>query len=954
MTNLRGIHFESARVFWLVGMVLVLLSGGLARAEEFDRHWSFVAPRAVQPPAVHNSSWPRGAIDRFVLARLEREGLAPSTEASRRTLIRRLSLDLLGLPPGVDEVEAFLADRRPGAYGRLVDRLLASPRLGERMAIEWLDVSRYADTHGYHEDYHRDMWPWRDWVIRALNDNMPFDRFTVEQLAGDLLPNATPQQITATGFNRNHGVTASGISEEYRVEYVLDRVRTTATAWMGLTLACAQCHDHKYDPFSQQDFYRFFAYFNSVTDKGVENKSGNVDPLIEVVPLDRMDVEQRLKTAIADLEQKQLARVAAADQLVARWEKSLLKRKTRGPMVPITGLAVHCRLDEGAGTRLSGGGSLKASLVGPAQWVPGKVGGGLKLAGKTYASLGDTAGFDRSDAFSYGGWVLGASTGAIVSRMDDEANYRGWDVYLSGGHVEVHMIHSWPSNAMYIKSAGKLPTDRWTHVFVSYDGSSRAEGISLYFNGQKQEVGSTRDSLSGTIRTDKPLHLGRRNPSGVLDGSVDDVRVYSRALSPVEVKTLAGADGLSEILAIAPGKRTPDQREALIRGYLELHDEQYRAVADRLSRRRGELAAFAKDRPTVMVMQDLKKPRQSFVLMRGQYDQHGEAVAPGVPEVLPPLPGDAPANRLGLARWLVDADHPLTSRVAVNRLWQMAFGRGLVETSEDFGTQGEHPSHPKLLDWLARDYVRSGWDTKAMLRRIVTSATYRQSSEVTRKEWVRDPHNRLLARASRFRLSAELIRDGAMAAGGLLVEQIGGPSVKPYQPAGLWKETSNRPYVQDSGSSLYRRSLYTYWKRSVPPPNMFALDAPTREMCITRRQRTNTPLMALVLMNDPTFVEAARGLAVQALVRDAANQSDRLRWMFARVTSRQPLAEELKILVALLDDQRVRFRAHPGSARELLSVGSSPIDGRMEVVEQAAWTALCSVLLNTDEAITRE
>ena len=938
------------------GLVLVL-SGGAGWAEEaedFERHWSFVAPRAAQPPTVRNSAWPRGAIDRFVLARLEREGLSPSPEADRRTLIRRLSLDLLGLPPSVGEVEAFVADRRPGAYARLVDRLLASPRFGERMAIQWLDVARYADTHGYHEDYHRDMWPWRDWVIGALNDNMPFDRFTIEQLAGDLLPKPTPTQITATGFNRNHGVTASGISEEYRVEYVLDRVRTTATAWMGLTLACAQCHDHKYDPFSQQDFYRFFAYFNSVTDKGVENRAGNVDPLIEVVPLDSVAVEQRLKSAIDLLVRQRQARLAEAGELVAEWEKSLAKNPKKGPMVPTSGLAVHCRLDEGKGGLISAGGSLKASLVGPPQWVSGKLGGGLKLAGKTYASLGDTAGFERTDSFSYGGWVLGARTGAIVSRMDDAAAYRGWDVYLSGGHVEVHMIHSWPSNAIFLKSTSKLPTDEWTHVFVTYDGSSRVEGLSLYFNGQKQKVGSTRNSLTGTIKTDRPLHLGRRNPSGILDGALDDLRIYSRALSAVEVKALAGADGLREILAIAAEKRTPQQHKALALGYLELHDQQYRSLVNRLSRRQSELAAYSKDRPTVMVMQDLKNPRQSFVLLRGQYDQHGEAVEPGVPGVLPQLPVDAPANRLGLARWLVDAEHPLTSRVAVNRLWQIAFGRGLVETSEDFGTQGEQPSHPRLLDWLAVDYVRSGWDTKALLRRIVTSATYRQSSRVTRGEWLRDPHNRLLSRASRFRLPAELIRDGALANGGLLVERIGGPSVKPYQPSGLWKETSNRPYVQDSGAALYRRSLYTYWKRSVPPPNMFALDAPTRETCTTRRQRTNTPLMALVLMNDPTFVEAARALAVRALVRDADNEVARIEWLFASVTARRPTTEELATLVSLLADQRTRFRARPAAASELLAVGASPIDKRVDVVEQAAWTALCSVLLNTDEAITRE
>lgn len=938
---------------WAIGGLVLLLSGTVC-SEELKPHWSFVAPRRPSTPRVQNVDWPRNAIDRFVLARIEREGLEPAVEADPETLVRRLSLDLLGLPPAVGLVDAFRLDLAPGAYERLVDRMLASPRVGERLALEWLDGARYADTHGYHEDYHRDMWPWRDWVIGAFNDNMPFDQFTVEQLAGDLLENPTGDQVVATGFNRNHGVTASGISEEYRVEYVLDRVRTTATVWMGLTLQCAQCHDHKYDPISQEEFYRFFAYFNSVTDKGVENRAGNVDPLVTVVTAGEREAKARLSSVVADLTRRRQARTDQADRLVAAWERNL-KRDTRRSAKVAGPLLLHCRLDETVGHKIATGapGRQAAVITGQPRWVEGHVAGGLALDGKTYIDLGDVAGFERTDAFSYGAWVNARGGGAIISRMDDAAAYRGWDVYISGRRVEVHLINTWPGNAIHVISKAPLPADRLTHVFVTYDGSSQAAGLTLYFDGKPQEVEITRDKLSGTIRTKKPLHIARRNPSGILNGTIDDVRIYPRHLKPEEVSVLVGSDGLEEILAIEPGRRNPAQRDTLRRTYLVLYDRDYRSLSDQLARRQRELDALDKKRPTVMVMRDLKTPRQTFVLIRGRYDIQGEKVPAGVPAFLPGLPPDAPANRLGLARWLVDPAHPLTARVAVNRLWQQCFGRGLVSSSEDFGTRGQLPSHPRLLDWLATEYIRSGWDTKALLKLIVTSAVYRQSSRLDPEQVRRDPDNRLLARALRNRLPAELIRDGALASAGLLVEHLGGPSVKPYQPPGLWKETSNRGYVQDHGAALYRRSLYTYWKRSVPPPNMFALDAPTRETCTVRRQRTNTPLMALVLLNDPTFVEASRVLA-GLILRQTSGTGSRLRRMFQRVTSRMPTDEEQQELRRLLDDQLVRYRRDPAAAGALLKVGESQQDQRLNPIEHAAWTILASVVLNLDETITRE
>jgi len=938
----------------LAGVALIVVTiAALGSAAEPARHWSFVAPQRPIPPTVDNPAWARNAIDLFVLSRLEREGLSPSAAADRPTLVRRLSLDLVGLPPQPADVDAFLGDRNPGACERLVDRLLASPRFGERLALQWMDAARYADTHGYHEDYHRDMWPWRDWVIGALNDNMPFDRFTIEQLAGDLLPGASNSQVVASGFNRNHGVTASGISEEYRVEYVLDRLRTTGTVWMGLTIGCAQCHDHKYDPLSQEEFYGLFAYFNSITDKGVENRSGNVDPLVKAIPPAQLNLERTLSREIGVLERQLQQRADLAGSLVARWEQQLDKDGKKPLKLP-SGAVVHCPLDEQQGNRVAAGlaDGRTGRVHGQPAWDSGQVAGGLKLDGKTYIDLGDTAGFERTDAFSYGAWVRASGGGAIIARMDDAAAYRGWDVYLTGKGVEVHLVHRWPENSVHMISKSPLPSDRWTHVFVTYDGSSRAAGCRLYFNGKLQPVNVTHDKLTGSIRTDKPLHIARRNPGGTLAGAIDDVRIYPRALVPEEVSALAGQDAISPILAIAPERRTKQQRQTLARAYLALHDATYRKIAGRLAGLRSELAAAGTNRPTVMVMQEMKQPRPTFVLLRGQYDQQGVAVKPGVPAFLPPIAADAPANRLGLARWLVDPRNPLTARVAVNRLWQLAFGTGLVRSSEDFGTQGEPPSHPKLLNWLAGEYVRTGWDTKAMLKLIVTSATYRQSSRVTGPLQVRDPDNRLLARGSRHRLPAELIRDAALSAGDLLVEHLGGPSVKPYQPAGLWRETSNRGYTQSGGAALYRRSLYTYWKRSVPPPNMSALDAPNREVCTVRRQRTNTPLMALVLLNDSTFVEAARGLAARVIRQ--ARPDARARLAFVLVTARVPDADELAVLRDLLAEQSARFRGNPAAAKALLGVGESPRDETLDAVEHAAWTTVCSVILNLDEAITRE
>ncbi|MDA0835570.1 MAG: DUF1553 domain-containing protein [Planctomycetota bacterium] len=932
----------------------------IEQGAEWEGHWSFITPVRRPLPVVINIDWPRNGVDRFVLARQEAAGIQPSPAADKRTLLRRVTQDLTGLPPTRDEIAEFLADENPDAYERVVDRLLDSPRFGERITLDWLDAARYADTHGYHEDYHREMWPWRDWVLQAFNANMPFDQFTVEQLAGDLLPDATDDQKIATGFNRNHGVTASGISEEYRVEYVLDRVRTTSSAWLGLTAGCAQCHDHKYDPLSQEEFYRMFAYFNTITDKGVENRQGNVDPLM-VVKQPRLEIQlARLKEEIATLEARQLARAAEIGPELAAWEKEQTPQEAAIP-VNTSKLLVHLTLDdqEGASAKNAVDDAVHGEIRGTAKWETGKLNGSLQFDGGTYIDLGDRCNFERTDSFSYGAWVYieGNSAGAVMSRMNDALAYRGYDIYLTADHKpEVHILNGWPENAVHVKAKEALTPEEWHHVFVTYDGSSKAAGIKLFIDGRVQAVDVTADRLSETIRVETPLHIGQRNPSGTFKGRLDDVRIYERLLSDAEVAALASADVISPILAIAPEQRTEDQQKTITQFYLTNHDEAYRAVESKLGEMRTQADDVAKQASsiTVMIMQEMETPRETFVLTRGAYDQHAQKVEPGTPAFLPALPDNAPPNRLGFARWLVSPEHPLTSRVTVNRFWQIAFGTGIVGGVGDFGTQGEWPSHPDLLDWLAVEFIESGWDVKALMRLLVTSATYRQSSVLRPELADIDPQNRLLARSPRHRRSAEMVRDHALMVSGLLVEHVGGPSVKPYQPAGLWLETSNRGYEQDSGTSLFRRSMYTYWKRSVPPPNMAALDAPNRETCVNLRQRTNTPLMALVLMNDPTFVEASRALAERILTEFGGENDERLQFAFELATARPAMPNEAMVLRKILDRKIDYYRANAKAADQLLGVGSSPRNASLDAAEHAAWTAVSTVILNLDETISKE
>lgn len=932
-------------------------------------HWAYVPPKRPEEPRVRNQAWIRNPIDSFVLARLERERLKSSPEADKATSLRRVSLDLTGLPPTLAEVEAFLADRSPDAYEKQVDRLLHSPRYGERMAMQWLDLARYADTHGYHIDSHRDMWRWRDWVIDAFNRNVSFDRFTLEQLAGDLLPNPTVQQKMATGFNRNHMINFEGgaIPDEYLTEYVVDRVETTATVWMGLTMGCARCHDHKYEPINQKEFYRFFAFFHNVAEKGLDGRTGNADP---VVKLPSPEQRRELEELTCEIEEKERAVVEkTVAGLQAEWEKTRLETL---PEPPRNGLLAHYELDSSLADT-SGNYRHARTLRGEVTYSSGQVFRAADFSGETHVELGQVAAFERTDPFTLALWVrTGAPREmAVLQKLASADGRRGLELAFDhsihvgdlkrGAYLYFRLIQRWPEQAIAIRTKDRLFQSNWYHIAIAYDGSGKASGLTLFLNGKREPFEVLLDNLAGSIQNLSPLELGNKNIGLPYKGQMDDFRVYNRPLAPAEVETLAIHLPIRAILSEAAGKRSKDQREKL-REYFLAYDapHSYRTLHAELKSLKARKERLEKIIPTSMVMDELKKPRETFLLVRGDYRQKGEKVEPGFPAVLPALPKDAPRNRLGLARWLVDPAHPLTARVAVNRFWQMYFGVGLVKTSEDLGSQGEPPSHPELLDWLATEFIRTGWDVKAVQRLIVTSATYRQSSRMTPELRAKDPENRLLARGPRFRLPAEMVRDNALSASGLLNEQMGGPGVFPYQPKGLWEEIaygdvySAQSYAAGSGKDLYRRSMYTFWKRTSPPPSLAIFDAPDREKCTARRPVTNTPLQALALMNDPTYVESARALAQRMMTEAGKDPARRIAFAFRLATARAPSPRELQILRETAGKQLAHYRRNKDAAGKLLRVGESRFDPKLDVSELAAWTTVASTILNLDETITKE
>jgi hypothetical protein len=926
-------------------------------------HWAF---QPIGHPAVpvlrdrQARDWARTPVDRFILARLEREGLKPAPEADRERLIRRVTLDLTGLPPTPAEVDAFVRDASPTAYERLVDRLLDSPRYGERMAAEWLDLARYSDTHGYQADRYRPMWPWRDWVIGAFNRNLPFDQFVTWQLAGDLLPNPTKEQRLATAFNRHHLQNEEGgiVEEEFRVSYVVDRVNTFGTAFLGLTMECSRCHDHKYDPLTQRDYYSLFSLFQNIDESGQTVYFGDVMPEPAVLlSTDEQDAKlAQLRTDIG----AQQARLAAVRESARPGFAEWLKHRPAEPQLPgLVGAYSFDELKDGKFANAAGTNSANAEEV---TLAPGHAGQAVQLNGENGVSFPGVGGFTRADPFSFSLWLnpsVHAPRFVVLhkSKAWMDAGSRGYELLLEDGHAAVGLHHMWPGNSLKVRTRAVLPTNAWSGITVTYDGSSRAAGVHVYVNGEPAPVEVIRDGLwkDFTYGGDEPnLTLGHRmRDSGFKGGLVDDVRVFDRELSALEAAQLGGRDELHAALTTAPEALSAGQLDALFDYYLAAFAPETRAWREALANVRREQNRLVTSIQDIMAMQELPQPKPAFILKRGAYDAPGEPVSGDTPHFLPPFPAGAPRNRLGLAQWLLAPENPLMARVTVNRAWQLMFGRGLVETSDNLGSQGSPPTHPELLDWLARDFAGHGWDWKALLRELALSATYRQSSKVTPDLLARDPQNLLLARGPAKRLTAEMIRDQALAAGGLLAEKLGGPSVKPYQPGGLWESAWGGSYENGHGADLHRRSLYTFWKRTVPPPAMIAFDAAERNVCVVRRQSTSTPLQALALLNDPQIVEAARHVGERMLREGGPTADARVTFAFRLVTGRTPTAREIAILRQLLDEQQARFTADPAGAAKLLAVGEAKNSGDLPATDLAAGTVLAQALFSHDEAVMR-
>ncbi|HYT93695.1 MAG TPA: PSD1 and planctomycete cytochrome C domain-containing protein [Gemmataceae bacterium] len=924
-----------------------LLRRWIDEGAKWSEHWAFVAPKRSPLPRVANPTWPRNAIDHFILARLERAGLKPSPEADAIRLIRRVTLDLTGLPPTPAEVDAFLADKSTNAYEKVVDRLLASPHFGERMAVEWLDAARYADTHGYHIDSGRDMTRWRDWVIAAFNENLPFDRFTVEQLAGDLLPGATVRQKVASGFNRNHMINFEGgaIPAEYHNNYIVDRVNTTSTVWLGLTTACAQCHDHKYDPISQKEYYQLYAFFHNVPENGLDGSRGNAAPVLKAPTPAQAKRLRELDAAIQETERKLATPDPKLDEAQAAWERTALGGRTEWVFLDLK----------------------KAESRGGAKLTP-QSDQSLLASGPNPATDAYTVVLESSNERNFTALRLEALPHKSLKGQGPGRSVNG-NIVLTDVRLSYQPANkSKPPTPIKLKAASADFSQQDFPIRNAIDADPKS-GWAIY-----PEVGKAH---SAVFEFERPVELGC---GLMLTVTLDFQSQYGQhqlgcfrlsattSANPHNSDTLPA--NVRAALTVPRANRTAAQ-EADLRLYYRSQVAAGAQLKGQLAKLRQERAEVEKQMPTTMVMQEMPTPRDTFMLLRGEYDKKGAKVTAATPASLPPLPAGAPLNRLGLAQWLVDPSHPLTARVAVNRYWQQFFGTGLVKTAEDFGAQGELPSHPELLDWVAVEFMQptsgplgSGgkkWDVKALVRLIVTSATYRQSSAVTPALLAKDADNRLLTRAPRLRLQAEFIRDQALAVSGLLNREIGGASVFPYQPAGLWQELASRSdsknwsaqfFVQSHGKDLYRRTMYTFWKRTSPPPTLVTFDAPDRETCTVRRSRTNTPLQALVLLNDPTYVEASRKLA-ERMMKQAESTEERIIFAFRLATARRPTTKEVEILSRVFNRQLNVYRQDPKAALRLLGVGEAPRDERLPAAELAAWTVVASVILNLDETITK-
>ena len=917
----------------LTAQQIALLKRWVEDGAAWEEHWAFVAPDASMPPG---SDWAVNAIDRFVFDRLQQEEMQPSPEADRNTLIRRVTLDLTGLPPTPTEVADFVDDSADtdAALERVVDRLLATPAYGEHRARYWLDAARYADTHGLHLDNYREMWPYRDWVISAYNDNQPFDQFTVDQIAGDLLKNPTQSQMVATGFNRCNVTTSEGgaIKEEFAVRYAIDRVSTTSTVWLGLTTGCAQCHDHKYDPISMREFYQLFAYFNNTTQAAMDGNVPNTPPVIRVYPGPKEKAEEAKLNVVKTAAKKKVADARTAnEEAFNAWQSQLTPENAAARLAEKSPL--------GRVVDLSSEQILTTNSVDGFQIEEGQP---FSIVAQVTIPEGD------DDFFP------------LASQIDAKGRGFAFGLDLRNRGIELDLFgkggESGEGGALRLRQINSFKAGATLLITVRSDGSRNPTGTSMFIDTREKLRNRfpylESDNLSETFSVAEGTAIKIQARPPVLRG----LQIYDRGLTVAEIKSLHAVGQLAAIVKKPLANRSKAEIEQLRQHFLITAVEAYQTGLAELANVDFALNAFSNRVPVSHVMNESDKAPMAHMLDRGEYDKKLEEVAPGVPAVLPAMPLDAPQNRLGLARWLVDGENPLTSRVTVNRLWQQLFGTGLVKTSEDFGTQGELPSHPELLDWLAIDFVASGWDVKHALKQMVMSATYRQSSRINPELLSKDPHNRLLARGPRFRLDAEVIRDQALAASGLLSDEVGGPGVRPYQPDGLWStvgytNSNTVKFARQYGENLYRRSVYTFWKRTAPPANLTAFDAPNRESCTVRRERTNTPLQALVLMNDVQFVEAARHLAEHGL--QGGQGSAALDTMSLRLLGRSLDSAEQAIIAESLAAFRETYQADTEAAKQLLSHGDRESDRKYDAAELAALTMVASQLLNLDETVTK-
>ena len=986
-----------------------LLKRWVEQGAEYKPLWSFIPVEKISPPKPANNDWVKNTIDDFVLAKLGAEKLSPSPAAPRETLLRRLSLDLTGLPPSAEDLDSFLADAAPDAFERAVGKYLSSPAYGERMALDWLDLARYADTYGYQQDEPRDVSPWRDWVIKAFNENLRYDEFLRWQLAGDLLPHATREQKIATAFNRLHRQTNEGgsIDDEFRAEYAADRVNTFGTAMLGLTVGCARCHDHKFDPITQRDYYSLLAFFNNLDESGMYSffTRATPTPALQLRTTEQEEKLSALAKQIAD-EELNLEKISrAATNEFSAWRKTAA---VKSPMsiahfafdvvtsntTPDSCSTNVAKLEDGpvlvAGAPVSDPASFSWSSrfsVPPdklkLELQPGApTNSALQFSGDNQVVCPSVKEFHRTDEFSFSLWLKPAEQQerAIIlhqSRAREDSGSRGFELSLDHGKPFFGLIHFWPGNAIAVRAKNVLPTNEWSQLVVTYDGSSRAAGIKILLNGAAMETEVVRDALTKDIVHLKQwddtevgkihLTLGARfRDSGFKNGTIDDLQVFDMALTETEVRLLgapstsSARSSWSSRVSVPPDKLKLElQRAAPMLGapaaldyFLARKNENYRHALAGLKKLREQENDLQDGIREIMTMEEMPQRRVTHLLKRGAYDAPGEVVEPDTPSFMAKLPADAPRNRLGLADWLVDKKNPLTARVAVNRAWKMHFGCGLVATPDEFGSQGRLPAHPELLDWLAGWFMENNWDVKALHRLIVASATYQQSSRASKELLERDPENRLLARGPKTRLLAEEIRDGALAASGLLVTNIGGPSVKVYQPEGLWEQSgTGAKFTQDHGDKLYRRSLYTFWKRTSPPPNMLTFDALTREVCTAKRETTATPLQALVLLNDPQFIEAARVLGEKLLKQFPGDVNGRVQVAFKKLIGRAPDETEVKILAQIFTEQKDLFAKDEAAVKKLLATGESKFDDKLPPADFAATTLMVNAIMNFDEFI---